>query len=176
MKTSRIAIAIVALAFVASVPAMAALEAGQKELTASFGYSKQEFDDSDVEVTDSNLDVDFGYLLTDNHEVGARLSWFKAETDPGGFDIDGTAIGAFYHFNFGTEGSMTPFVGPFYTFVGGDAGDTVDSAYGAEGGLKIYPWENGGFIVKLVWSQFTGADSFPDGDGIDINAGISLRW
>jgi len=119
-----------------------------------------------------------GFMLTDQHEVGGRLSWFKSEFDSStvNSDVDGNAIGAFYHFNFGMEGSMTPFVGAFYTIVGGDLGDIIDSDYGIEGGVKVYPWENGGFVFKAVWDQFTGSDNNPDGDGLGLFAGVGLKW
>ena len=175
MRLSRIVV-LMALALVVTMPAMADLKKGDKELTASFSYSTQDFDDSDVELTDIDLNVDFGYLLTDRHEVGGRLNWFKTEVEPGGLDFDGNSFGAFYHFNFNLGGAMTPFVGAFYTVVGGDEGDIVDSDYGIEGGLKIYPWENGGFIVKAVWDQFTGANDNPDGDGLGLFAGVGLKW
>ena len=177
MKSSRNVI-LAALVLVAAMPVSAALKDGEKELTGSFSYRTRDFDDSDFETTDAQLNVDLGFLLTDNHEVGGRISWFKSEVESGGesLDADGNAIGAFYHFNFGMEGSMTPFVGAFYTIVGGDLGDTLDSDYGIEGGLKIYPWDNGGFIVKAVWDQFTGADDFPDGDGLGLFAGVGLKW
>lgn len=176
MKSSRFVI-LAALVLVASMPAMAALKQGEKEVTGSFSYQTQNFDSpSDVEIKDTQLDVDFGYLLTDQHEIGGRLQWFKTEVDPGGFDSDGTAFGVFYHFNFGMEGSMTPFIGAFYTTIGGDQGDFVDSDMGIEGGVKVYPWENGGFIFKAVWDQFTGADDNPDGDGLGLFGGVGIKW
>jgi hypothetical protein len=177
MKLSR-TVVLLALALVIAMPASAALKKGEKELTGSFSYSTQDFDDSDVETTDARLDIDLGYLLTDNHEIGGRLSWFKTEIDSSFIDedLDGTALGVFYHFNFGMEGATTPFVGAFYTTVGGDEGDLIDSEYGIEGGAKFYPWENGGFILKAVWAQTTGADDFPDGDGLGLFAGVGIRW
>ena len=175
MKLVRIAIP-AALALVAWMPSSAALQKGEKELTASFSYNTVEFDNSDVETTDTTLDVDFGYLLTDRHEVGGRLQWFKTEVDPDILDADGTTLGVFYHFNFGMEGICTPFVGAFYATIGGDQGDLVDSSYGIEGGVKIYPWENGGFVLKAVWSQMTGADDNPDADGLGLFAGVGLKW
>jgi hypothetical protein len=42
--------------------------------------------------------------------------------------------------------------------------------------VKIYPWANGGFILKAVWNQFTGADDNPDGDGLGLFGGIGLKW
>jgi hypothetical protein len=177
MKLVRIAIP-AALALVAWMPSSAALQKGNKELTGSFSYQSRDFDDTSVETTDIDLVVDLGYLLTDRHEVGGRVTWFKTEvdTDFGDEDFDGNSIGAFYHFNFGMEGSMTPFVGAFYTIVGGDLGDTIDSDYGIEGGVKIYPWENGGFILKAAWDQMTGADDNPDADGLGLFAGVGLKW
>ena len=175
MKRSRIVV-LFALALLVALPASADLTKGEKEVTASFSYSTQDFDDSDVELTDMDLDVDFGYLLTERHEIGGRLAWSKTEVEPGGLDFDSTAFGVFYHFNFNLGGATTPFVGAFWTTIGGDEGDIVDSDYGIEGGVKIYPWENGGFIVKAVWDQFTGANDNPDGDGLGLFAGIGLRW
>ena len=102
MKSSRIVI-LAALALIVAMPAVAGLKDGEKELTGSFSYQTRDFDDSSVETTDIQLNVDLGFMLTDNHEVGGRVSWFKNEidTDFGDEDTDGNAIGAFYHFNFG---------------------------------------------------------------------------
>lgn len=175
MKVSRIVV-LIAMALLVSMPAMADLKKGDKEVTASFSYSTQDFDDSELELTDTQLDVDFGYLLTDRHEIGGRLQWFKTEVEPFGFDADGTTLGVFYHFNFNLGGAPTPFAGAFYSTIGGDEGDIVDSSYGIEGGVKIYPWENGGFILKAVWNQFTGADGNSDGDGLGFFGGVGLKW
>ena len=60
-----------------------------------------------------------------------------------------TTLGVFYHFNFNLGGATTPFPGAFYSTIGGDEGDIVDSSYGIEGGVKIHPWENGGFLVAI---------------------------
>jgi hypothetical protein len=37
-------------------------------------------------------------------------------------------------------------------------------------------WENGGFIIKGVWSQLSGADDNPDADGLGVFAGVGLKW
>jgi len=177
MKLVRIAIP-AALALIAWMPSSAALQKGNKELNATFSYDNIK-DDDDNELTTTILSVDFGYLLTARHEIGGRLSYNKVETKvPGLFDdsTDSTELGAFYHFNFGMAGITTPFVGAFYTTISGDLGDQLDSRMGLEGGVKIYPWENGGFILKAVWSQLSGADDHPDADGLGVFAGVGLKW
>ena len=177
MKLVRIAIP-VALALIAWMPSSAALQKGNKELNATFSYDNIK-DDEDNELTTTILDVDFGYLLTARHEIGGRLSYSKVETKVPPFvddSTDSTEVGVFYHFNFGMEGMTTPFVGAFYTTISGDLGDQLDSRMGLEGGVKIYPWENGGFILKAVWSQLSGADNNPDADGLGVFAGVGLKW
>ena len=177
MKLSRIVIP-AALALIAWMPSSAALEKGEKELNATFSYDNLDADD-DTELTTTTVIVDFGYLLTSMHEIGGRFSYFKQELkDPffGEDSSDSTEIGAFYHLNFGMEGMTTPFVGAFYTAISGDLGDVLDSRLGLEGGVKVYPWENGGFILKGVWSQLSGADDNPDADGLGLFAGVGLKW
>ena len=177
MKLVRIAIP-AALALVAWTPSSAALQKGEKELTGTVSYDSLDFDD-DSKLTTTTLNVDFGYLLTARHEIGGRLFYSKVDTEIPPFvdeSFDSTELGVFYHFNFGMEGATTPFLGAFYNTISGDLGDELDSRLGIEGGVKIYPWENGGFIIKGVWSQLTGANDGPDADGLGLFAGIGLRW
>ena len=148
---------------------------GDKELAFSFSYVDFSFDDGGGDLKDMSLAARFGYLLTDTHEVGGVFSYLKHE-ETGSPDEDGTGFGAFYNYNFKAGTNMNPYLEAHYQVIGGDAGDVVDSQYGLAVGIKMYPWDNGGFRFGVSWDQLTGADSNPDGDGIVAFAGIQLKW
>jgi hypothetical protein len=149
------------------------LAEGEMELAFSFAYSDLSVDGG-PSATNVVLTGRFGFLLTDTHELGIVLDYADLE-DFSGPRGDEIGTGAFYHFNFQAGADMNPYVGGFYTFIGGDAGDVWDTSYGLEAGVKLFPWDSGGFNFGVRWSQLTG-DAPADASGIDAFAGIQLKW
>jgi hypothetical protein len=136
-------------------------------------------DADDVETTDTRLDLAYGRYLTDSHEVGALVTYFENEIDigPESESVDGTGLGAFYHFNFQTAGMITPYLGVNASFLGGDIGDVYDFQYGIEGGIKVYPFEHAGILVGVEWSQLqSDVDGLDDADGLAFGVGLMIRF
>lgn len=148
------------------------LKKSDKELGFTFSYSDISPDQGD-DLSTTVLDGFFGWLLTDHHEVGGLLTY--TETEVGNASTDSSAFGVFYDYNFQAGTNLNPYVGGHYQTIGGDQGDFLDSRYGLRGGIKIYPWSNGGFNFGLSWDQFTGADNFGDADGTTLFGGVLIK-
>lgn len=175
MKKLLVSIGIVMLLVGTTSVAMAdQLKKGDKEMLFSFSYEDLSFDGGgDLKTTD--LSGAFGYLLTDANELGGTLLYSKVDAGSGG-SVDSTLLGIFYHYNFKAGTNLNPYIGGFYNFVSGDTGDVFDNVYGLELGIKVYPWSNGGFNFGVNYSQWTGADTNPDADGLRAFAGVLLKF
>jgi hypothetical protein len=92
-------------------------------------------------------------------------------------DTDGTSVGAFYHFNFKTAGVVTPFLGVNVDMLGGDVGDLYDLEYGADVGIKLYPFDHGGVGFSLGYSKLKAdIDGLPDADGLSLGVALLLKY
>jgi hypothetical protein len=151
---------------------------GQNEIAGRLSYAN--VDAGPVETTETDFSLSYGRYLTDSHQVGLIASYFDQEIEEEGFgsvSADGTALGAFYHFNFLTSGIITPFLGVNASFLGGDIGDVYDFQYGIEGGIKVYPFEHAGFAFGIEWSQLQASeDYYEDADGLAFGAGLLIRF
>jgi hypothetical protein len=175
-RVIAVLIAIVACGWVAQADQLAK---GDNELVFDFSYEDFSVDSpspgvSGVDTKDINLAGRWGYLLTNRHEVGGVIDYSKSEV--GSADSDSIGIGAFYAYNFAAGTNLNPFLEGHFLTIGGDAGDVFDNQYGIAGGVKVYPWENGGFDFGVSWDQLKGASSFPDADGFTLFGGILVKW
>ena len=159
------------------------LQKGDNEVTFRVSYSDTDFksfEGNDLgSFEDTEIALTYGWLLTNHHEVGLLAGYFRQKDDGGDIfadvSIDGTTLGAFYNYNF-TSGNLNPYLGAFVASVGGDAGDQYDLEYGAEIGLKIWPWKNGGFSFGLTWSELESSTDFPNAQGLAFGAGLLIKY
>ena len=170
MTTRKILLPVAATMLLAMPLIGVAQDRGQNEVAGSLSYT----DIADVSTT--SIDVSYGRYLTPQHEVGLNVAY--VDTVVGGLgSVDGTALGALYHFNFDSGGNMVPFIGADVAYIGGDLGDAYDFGYGLSAGAKYYPYEHVGVILGIAWQNLTGAENFiDDEDGFNLNVGLSLRF
>jgi hypothetical protein len=149
------------------------LEKGDTEINFAFTFQQQDIDDSDLDPELTSLSGSFGYLLTDAHELGAILGYTDLKIENESTDL--FSFGAFYHYNFRAAENLNPYVGAQIATVTGD--DAVsDSSYGLTAGVKMYPWENGGFNFGVSYDQFAGDGDNPDSNTINVFAGVLIKF
>lgn len=172
--TTRLA-AILAVALAATSLASAeVLRQDESEINFAFSYNDLDPDGFGTDIKTTTLAGSYGYMLTDGHEIGGRLSYLKTEV--GDADVDSTQLGAFYQYNFRGGEMLNPYLGGTFSFFAGDLGDFYDYAYGVEGGLKVWPWQNAGFNFGLSWEELTGADDFEDASSMTLFGGIGIKF
>jgi hypothetical protein len=172
MNGKRFAVAVAGLAFLAAPLACLAQNKtnGSNEFSGSASYTDIE------DVSQTVLELTYGRYLTRMHEVGITAGYIEFDLGDLG-SIDGTSLGGFYHLNFPTSGSVTPYIGVMATKNGGDLGDAYDFSYGASAGIKVYPFEHGGFFLSVSYEELQGAEDFiPDANGTAVEAGLLLRF
>ncbi len=168
------------------VVAAGGLEEGDSEVTLRGSYSDTDFGSEGGFNFGSTEETDFsmswGRLISGGHEFGLLVGYVKQDVEGGDLfadeSSDGTRFGGFYNYNFSTgSDTMTPYVGAFVATLGGDLGDAYDLSYGAELGVKIYPWEHGGFSAGLGYTELkSDAQGLPDADAISLGFGILLKY
>ena len=131
--------------------------------------------------TDISLVLNHGWMLSDNHELGIALSYAKQDYEGGDIfedsETDASGLGGFYQYNVRTSGNITPFFGAYGSVLGGDTGEVYNFEIGAEGGIKIYPFEHGGVVVSLSYSQLSADDDeMPDASIFALGAGLLLKY
>ena len=172
-KSTILAAAAVGLVGLGSSVAQAAAPTADEarwELTlGGSGGNDKDFNDGNV-----NIDVSVGYYFTDQLELSVRQNI--------GYNDDwsaATRLALDYHFSFGQDQPVVPFVGIELGYLyGDDTGDTW--AAGPEAGLKFYVNDTT-FIFGQVAYQFFFEDSddaddaFEDGSFV-YSLGIGFRF
>jgi hypothetical protein len=182
----RKVLALVLFLGVIGVASADGLEKGDNEVSLRLSYSDTDFGSdssgSDLGSTkNTDVSISYGWLVTDRHEVGLIAAYSKLKIDGGDIfldeSVDGTRFGAFYIYNFGASGSLTPYVGASLSTLGGDLGDSYNLQYGAEAGLKFYPFENGGISFGLGYSKLKAdMPGLDDADDLNIGVGLLLKY
>jgi len=180
VKTSKI-VGLLTAGVLISVPlsgVAAGVAKGQNEVAGLITYADVDYGDSDSKETD--LRLSYGRYLTDMHEIGVSVGYFKQELgdeDFGSVSVDGSTLGVFYHLNFPTSGTVTPYIGVNGAWLGGDISDAYDFQYGVSAGIKIYPFEHAGFSFGASYQKLNGAESYiDDADGISVAIGLLVRF
>jgi hypothetical protein len=181
----RYAVALVLLIACVGGAAAGELTKGDKEAAFRFAYSNTDLGTSDGSdfgsVENIDLSITYGWLLTDRHQLGLLAGYLKEETDGGNLfedsSVDATRLGGFYAFNIKTKGILTPYIGASIASIGGDLSDAYNLQYGAEIGLKIYPFEHAGLSIGLGYAQLASdAEGLPDASGISLGAGLLIKY
>ena len=147
------------------------LAKGESEVSAGFIFSDSSSGDDDLQTID--LSLGWGRMLTDAHEVGGFLGYQKA--DDGDFSLDGGSLGAFYNYNFAAGTNMNPYLGVNVSTFFGDLFEAANFGYGVEAGIKVWPWDNGGFNFGIGWESIdTDFDSTVD--TLSAFMGIRLKY
>jgi hypothetical protein len=159
---------LLACGFVCSTATAGNFADGDKELGFNFAYMSLDTDgpSADVIILDSRL----GWFLTDNHELGAILSYIDLDIANAG------TLGLFYDYNFNTSSNVTPVLGLAAAFVFGDADDAVDFSYKVEGGIRYMPGDNASLNFMAFYQSFMGKDGFSDIDVFGVQAGVSVKF
>jgi hypothetical protein len=160
-----------------STPAALAAPAGERkwELTLiGTGTSDKKFDDNVVAAN-----VNLGYYLTDQHEVAVRQNvGLSNESGDNSFTGE-TKLAYDFHFDFGQDQRVIPFVGANVGYLYGEDVDNTFTA-GLEGGLKCYVNDTT-FIfgsVAYQWNFEHGDDAdsqFDDGNW-EYGLGVGFRF
>jgi hypothetical protein len=121
------------------------------------GTSDKEFD-STVLAANGQL----GYYFTNQHEVSLRQGIGFSDSDGGDSSFSGsTAIGYDFHFDFGQDQRVIPFVGASIGYLYGEDVDETGTA-GLEAGLKWYVND-----TTFIFGQAAYEWLFDDGDDAD---------
>lgn len=146
------------------------LQKGDREIAFRFSYVNFDFEGPGGDVEVAQLDLSFGYMLTDHHEVFGILGWLATE------GYEELALGGAYTYNFRAGRDLNPYLAVrFFTFEG-DVGDIFDYSYGAEAGVKLYPWSHGGFIFGLGYRKMIGADGGQDRTDFAGFSGLIVKF
>lgn len=170
---NRIVLAAVASVFGIATIAQAAPSPDKKwELT----LSGQGANDNDFDGLSVSAQGQLGYYIDDaaQHQVNLRQNLIYSDTGGPGSSLDGsTAIGYDYHFDFGQDQPIVPFLGASIGYRYGDATDDSWIA-GLEGGAKFYVNDTT-FIFARVGYDFLLQESFGDGS-FNYALGVGFRW
>lgn len=129
--------------------------------------------DNDFDTTTFSAQARLGYYLNDQNEVSLRQTISFTDAGPGG-QLDGlSAVGYDYHFDYGQDQRLIPFVGANIGYRYGDITD--DSVTAApEAGVKYYVNDTT-FIFGQVSYDFLLKESFGDG-AFNYALGIGFRF
>jgi len=146
------------------------LKEGDLEFQFRFSYNDLDFDGTGGDSETTEVLSSFAYMLTDHHEIGAGVAYAESGSS------DSVEYGTAYNYNFRSGESLNPYLGAFIVGFGGDRGDVFDLGYGAELGVKVYPWSHGGMVFALAYRELEGAGGVPDATQVLAGAGISLKF
>ncbi len=146
------------------------LEKGDIEIAFRFSFSDFDFDGPGGDSQTTEIVGSLGYMLTDHHEIGAGVGY--ADFD----GSDSLEFGAAYTYNFRAGTSLNPYLSALVLGFGGDLGDVFDLGYGAELGVKVYPWPHGGMLFGVTYRELTGAGGVPDATNIIAFGGLTLKF
>lgn len=153
-----------------SVASADQLAKGDFEISFRFSYSDLDFEGRGGDAEIKEFVGTFGYMLTDHHQLGAGIGY-------AGFDSSDTVeYGGAYSYNFRAAQSLNPYVSAVILGFGGDRGDVFDFGYGAELGLKVYPWPHGGMLFGVTYRQLRGKGGVPDATQFIAFGGLTLKF
>lgn len=172
MKKHILLAAVASVFGVATIAQAAPAADKQWELTLSgLGTNDNDFDE-----TTFSVQGQLGYYLDQagQHEVSVRQGLIFSDAGGPGSSLDGsTAIGYDYHFDFGQDQPIVPFLGASIGYRYGDATDDSWIA-GLEGGAKYYVNDTT-FIFGKVGYDFLLQESFGDG-AFNYSLGVGFRF
>jgi hypothetical protein len=170
---SLVAAAVIAVSACSVASAQSDVQRQWELILGGSGTSSNDFDSGGFSV---NTQV--GYYFTDQWQVNVRQ--LLGYSDFGDSSWQGaTRVGLDYHFDFGQDQRIVPFVGAEIGYLYGD-GTNDTFAAGPEGGVKAYVNDTT-FIYGSVLYEFL----FDSGDDVDSNIddgqfvyslGIGFRW
>jgi len=171
MIKSLAAVAAASLLVLGSQSAMAATpdETNQWELTLlGSGTNDNDFNNGGFTVAGS-----LGYYYTPQWEIVGRQTAGYSDAGAGSSWAASTRLGVLYHFSFGQDQPIVPFVG---ANIGYTYGDSVSDSWvaGPEAGLKWYVNPTT-FIYGSVAYDFNLQESFGDGQFV-YGLGIGFRF
>jgi hypothetical protein len=146
------------------------LKRGDFEVAFRFSYSDLDFDGRRGDSETKEFVGSFGYMLTDHHELGAGVGYFGIDSS------DTVEYGGAYSYNFRAAQSLNPYLAAVILGFAGDLGDIFDLGYGAELGVKLYPWPHGGMLFGVTYRQLDGADRIPDATNTIVFGGLTLKF
>lgn len=136
--------------------------------------------DKDFDSTGLSANGQLGYYFTDQHQVSLRQGIGFQDSDAGGSSFQGsTSIGYDFHFDFGQDQRVIPFVGASLGYLYGEDVEETGTA-GLEGGVKFYVNDTT-FIFGQVAYEFLfedaddADDSFSDGRWV-YSLGVGFRF
>ncbi|MDH3525759.1 MAG: porin family protein [Acidobacteriota bacterium] len=153
-----------------SVASADQLAEGDVEVQFRVTYNDLDFDGPGGSSDSKEMFFSAGYMLTDHHEIGAGVAYGSS----GSFDALEFGVG--YDYNFRTGENLNAFVGASVVGFGGDRGDLFDLGYGAEVGVKVYPWSHGGLLFVATYRELEGSGGVPDATQVLGFAGIGLKF
>lgn len=172
-------LALILVLFTTTLATAGQLQKGDNEVAFRFSFTDVDLGSNQGDVTNFDLAIGYGSLLTDNHELGVSAGYTKTEINGPGVDsdVDGGRWGVFYNLNFGSQGNITPYIGFDFRVFGGDLGDIFEYGYGVEAGIKVYPFDHGGFTAGLAYSkQEPSRSSQPSANTLSIGVGLALKY
>ena len=130
--------------------------------------------DTDFNGTSFSAQAQLGYYFNDQIEVyGRQLVSFRDAPGSGGNFDGSSAVGIDYHFDYGQDQKLIPFVGANVGYRYGDL--TSDSITAApEAGIKYYVNDTT-FITAVVSYDFLLKESISDG-AFNYTLGIGFRF
>lgn len=136
--------------------------------------------DNSFDTTQLSGQVQVGYYFNDQMQVNFRQGITFTDTNGGGSDFTGaSAVGFDYHFDYGQDQRVIPFLGASIGYLYGDGvNDTFEA--GPEAGLKWYVNDTT-FIfgqVAYLWNFDNGGDAgdnFDDGR-FQYSLGVGFRF
>lgn len=161
-----------------AVPALAGTpRQGEREVAVQLSYSNFSNGSAGSSNTETTLITgNFGYLLTDHHELGFSLGYESQKVVTTASD---SRLGANYTYNFKGGQDATPFLGLHagvlnYSNAFGDS--PYKSFYGVEAGVKLYPWDHAGFLFSASWDQYNKDAAPKNGQLLAMKIGITLKF
>ena len=154
----------------ASIGAADQLVEGDVELQFRFTHSNFDFDGSGGSTDFTEVVGIIEYMLTDHHEIGGGVAY--AEVD----GSDSLEFGGNYTYNFRAGTDLNPYLAVQIVGFGGDRGDLFDIGYGAEAGLKVYPWAHAGALFGLNYRELIGSDGVPAATNLNLFGGVILKF
>lgn len=158
------------------ISAQPLFEKGTRELNAAGSFHNYSVDDLDDPIHFRSLSGAYGYYISDNQEVGGRLSYFSSGLDEEVLKVQ--CLSGFFLYYLGSESATTfPYIGAEIGFGSGEVGplefDTTN--YGPVGGIKYAVQEHFSFNAQISYwiVNYSTDDGDDDGSRFAIDFGLS---
>lgn len=144
-----------------------------QKCTKELGFGFEFISADDLKST--NLNIDYGYHFTAEHQGSALLEYSKLEINDS--DSTGGFLGMVYDYNFvDFKDGVVPYLGGGLKIPLSDYKDIYDNVLFAHGGFKFFITKRTAIRLSLDIERYAGADDVDDSTALSLRAGYIVTF